>query len=248
MKRIFALIMILCLGLSLVTEALAAKLEITGQPETATTSKKGEVSFSITVKGTPSSCTWYFVNPKTGKKTSGKRLPKKFKGLKVTGANRQKITLKHVPEDMHGWLVYCQIGGGSKVQSDYALLLVYGMEVTEEMTAAVDPLAITKQPKDAKINEEGNAVFSIAYSGLPEKITWAFINPKNGEKVIGKKIINRFKDVTLKGVNGKKLTISNVPEKMVGWKVYAHIKGKGVEFNSETAVILASDPVQSGGE
>lgn len=248
MKRILALILILCLGLSLVTEALAAKLEITGQPETATTSKKGEVSFSITVKGNPSSCTWYFVNPKTGKKVSGKKLPKKFKGLKVTGANRQKITLKHVPEDLHGWLVYCQIGGGSKVQSDYALLLVYGMEVTEEMTASVEPLAITKQPKDAKINDEGNVSFSIAYSGLPEKITWAFINPKNGEKVIGKKITNRFKDVTLKGVNSKKLTLSNVPAKMAGWKVYAHIKGKGIEFDSEQAVILAPEETPAGGE
>ena len=243
MKRILALILVLCFSFLFAAEAFAAKPEFTEQPETATTNKKGEVSFSVTVKGKANSYSWFFVNPKNGKKIAGKKLSKKVKGVKVTGTNRAKITLTHVPESMHGWLVYCQIttGNGGKVQSDYALLLVDGMEVTEDMTASIEPLEITKQPADTHIDADGNISFSIKYSGLPEKITWAFINPKNGEKVIGNNIKKRFKDITLKGVNGKKLTISNVPEKMAGWKVYAHVKGKGIEINSELAVILAPE-------
>ena len=72
MKKLLGIILTLCLVLTLAADAFAAsKPEITKQPETATTSKKGAVSFSISVKGTVSSYTWYFVNPETGDKTRG---------------------------------------------------------------------------------------------------------------------------------------------------------------------------------
>ena len=73
MKKLLGIVLTLCLVLTLAADAFAAsKPEITKQPETATTSKKGAVSFSISVKGTVSSYTWYFVNPETGDKISGK--------------------------------------------------------------------------------------------------------------------------------------------------------------------------------
>ena len=141
MKKLLGIILTLCLVLTLAADAFAAsKPEITKQPETATTSKKGAVSFSVSVKGTVSSYTWYFVNPETGDKVSGKKLSSNVKGVKVTNPNSKKISLSHVPESMHGWSVYCHINGnGYKVDSDMVTLYVYGMEIPGSDFAATAP-------------------------------------------------------------------------------------------------------------
>lgn len=130
MKKIFAFILALCIVFALTANAFAAsKPTITKQPESATTSKKGSVSFTITVKGKVGSYTWYFINPATGEKLSGQKLAKAGLGVKVQNPNSKKITLSNVPESMHGWQVYCHINGnGYKVDSETVLLLVYGME------------------------------------------------------------------------------------------------------------------------
>lgn len=140
MKKLIGIILALCLVLSLTVSALAAsKPEITKQPETATTSKKGAVSFSVTVKGTVSSYTWYFVNPETGDKVSGKKLSSVVKGVKVNNPNSKKISLSRVPESMHGWSVYCHVNGnGYKIDSDTVTLYVNGLEIpgTESASGA----------------------------------------------------------------------------------------------------------------
>ena len=64
MKKILGLILTLCLVLVLAADAFAAgKPAITKQPESATTSKKGTVSFSVKTSGAIQSLTWYFVDP-----------------------------------------------------------------------------------------------------------------------------------------------------------------------------------------
>ena len=243
MKRIIALVLIFCFVFLFAAESFAAKPVIKKQPETATTSSDGTVVFSITASGDATSYSWFFVNPKTGSKISGKKLPKRVKGVKVTGPNRPKITLKRVPESMHGWLVYCVVkdSGGHKVDSEYATLLVHGMEPPESESVA--EFKITTQPKSAGISSKGTLTFTVKYSGLAEKITWAFINPKDGKKVIGKNILKTFKNMTASGINKSKLTLSNVPEGMVGWKVYAHLKGKGFEINTDTVTVLSAEEV-----
>ena len=129
MKKLIGLMLVFCLVFAVATSALAARPTITKQPETATTNKKGTVTFSIGVKGSDYTITWYFVNPETGEKTSGKKLSSVFKGIKVQNPNSKKVTLKKVPEAMHGWLVYAHISGnGYKVDSDQVQLLVYGLE------------------------------------------------------------------------------------------------------------------------
>ena len=156
MKKILGLILILCIILSLVAESFAAgKPVITKQPETSTTSKKGAVSFSISVKGTVDSYTWYFINPENGEKISGKKLSSVVKGVKVTSPNGKKITLTHVPDSMHGWSVYCHVNGnGYKVDSDTVTLLIYGMEAPSSETAAPLNTDDAKDKKTASDNEK----------------------------------------------------------------------------------------------
>ena len=134
MKKVLGLFLAVCLVFSFAAGALAAgRPTITKQPETATTTKSGSVSFSIKYSGSVNSITWHFVDPETGKDYTGKQIAKEISGLKVNGPNGRKISLSHVPESMHGWTVYAHLNGnGYKVDSDRVLLLVYGMRVPEE--------------------------------------------------------------------------------------------------------------------
>ena len=156
MKRFLGLVLALCLILGIAAEAAAAgKPVFSQQPESATTDRKGTVSFSVKVKanGSKVSYTWYFVNPATGEKVSGKNLSKTVKGVKVAKPNTPKITLKKVPAEMHGWLVYCHINGnGYKQDSDQVVLDVYGMEPVSDPSAqpeeAGEPAAGPEQPAE----------------------------------------------------------------------------------------------------
>ena len=136
MRKIIGLILVLCLVFSVAAECFAAgKPEITEQPKSAATSKKGVVSFNIKVKANGSSLTytWYFVNPQTGEKVTGKKLNTIFKKIQVANPNSRKITLKRVPEEMYGWQVYCHItGNGYKIDSYPVVLGIYGKEMPPE--------------------------------------------------------------------------------------------------------------------
>ena len=155
MKKILGLILVLCLVLAVAVNAFAAKLSITKQPETGTTNKRGTVSFSIKVSGSVNSITWHFIDPATGTDYTGKKITSAIKGLKVANPNSKKITLKNVPESMHGWVVYCHLNGnGYKLDSDKVMLLVYGKEPPAEMP---EIMASSGKDKEKESGEEGKS-------------------------------------------------------------------------------------------
>jgi hypothetical protein len=155
MKKIISLVLAFCIVFAFASEAFAAgKPTITKQPETSTTSKKGAVSFSISVKGTVDSYTWYFVNPENGEKVSGKKLSTIFKDIKVKSPNSQTISLTRVPDAMHGWSVYCHVNGnGYKIDSDTVMLLVYGMEPPAGAAASDTTPVPAEKPADNTVPE-----------------------------------------------------------------------------------------------
>ena len=182
MKKTIGLILALCLVFVLAADAFAAgKPAFTKQPETSTTNKKGTVSFSVKTTGSIQSLTWYFIDPATGNSYTGKQLAKHFKGLSVGNPNGKKITLKKVPEAMHGWTVYCHVNGnGYKLDSDRVQLLVYGMEapaqgiVEAEVTsssgnnsAASSGSSETgdEQDEDSSSGEMQDRTFTVSCSG-----------------------------------------------------------------------------------
>ena len=180
MKKLLGIVLTLCLVLTLAADAFAgSKPEFTKQPETATTSKKGAVSFSVSVKGSVSSYTWYFVNPETGDKISGKKLSSSVKGVKVTNPNSKKISLSHVPESMHGWSVYCHVNGnGYKIDSDTVTLYVYGLDKPEaEPAAAADATAV---PESAEAKPEAQPEASPAVAESVESVTPEVEEPSDG--------------------------------------------------------------------
>ena len=149
MKKILGLLLAFCLVFILAMDAYAAgKPSFTKQPVTSTTNKKGTVSFSVKISGSIKSLTWYFIDPATGNSYTGKQLAKAVKGVKVTGPNSKKITLKKVPDSMHGWTVYCHVNGnGYKVDSEHVQLLVYGLEPPAQGPVGADTKADAEKPE-----------------------------------------------------------------------------------------------------
>ncbi len=133
MKKFAAFLLVICLVLGLSVSALAASgPKIAKQPESATTDEKGTVAFRVSASGFKG-LTWRFVNPATGEETPGKKLNSLFKKIKISGVNGVTITLKNVPEEMHGWYVYCHLtGNGYELDSEKVRLLVYGLPDPDE--------------------------------------------------------------------------------------------------------------------
>ena len=134
MKKIIGLILVFCLLFTFMADAFAAgKPKITKQPVNGTV-KKGKVSFQVKVSGSVDSISWYLINPDTGEAVTAKKLKKDktIPKLVISGENRSKLTLSKVPDEMHGWSVYCHISGnGYKIDSDIVMILVDGMEAPE---------------------------------------------------------------------------------------------------------------------
>ena len=160
MKKLIAFILALCLLLSLSAAAFAAGgPKISKQPESATTDEKGTVVFKIEASGYKG-LTWRFVNPETGEEYTANTISKVFKKIKVTGPNKATVTLKKVPAEMDGWVVYCHLtGNGFQVDSDKVILSTYGASpapaAEPEPVPAAEPEPVpAAQPEPAAKAEE----------------------------------------------------------------------------------------------
>ena len=129
MKRLLTIVAVLCLLLGCV-HAARAEITVTVQPETQTVKVGGSVTFSAKAKGVgQSGITWHFLSPDGQEDVTGRKLSGRFSGLKVSNPNTLNIRLKNVPEEMHGWSVYCHLGKSSAgVDTEKALLLIEGMD------------------------------------------------------------------------------------------------------------------------
>ena len=165
MKRLLTVLVAVCLVLTSFSVALAAKATITKQPETTTVKKGGTLTFTVKAKNAGGQgITWYFQNPLVpGSNITGKQLSKSVPGLKVEKPNSLSITLKKVPETMHGWTAYCHIGpknGG--VNSDTVMILIEGLEVPE-MPAASSASSSSSVSSDSTVSSTaaGNGTLDV---------------------------------------------------------------------------------------
>ena len=148
MKKLLSFLLVFCLVLVCTSAALAAP-KISKQPESATTDEKGTVSFSIKASGAKG-ITWRFLNPETGEELTGRTLNSVFRKIRVSGPNGSTITLRNVPEEMHGWFVYCHLSGNGFTDSERVRLLVYGMPDPD----APDQPSETPEPVEIEVVSE----------------------------------------------------------------------------------------------
>ncbi len=140
MRKLFGLLLALCLLVSLAGPALAAPaMRFTEQPESQTVkannSKNNAAVFSIKLKNKPGNVgiTWYVMNPQTGEETAVSKVTTLFKGVKNSGKNALTLKLWRIPEEMHGWGVFVRVrGNGQLMDSDIVRILIKDMPEPED--------------------------------------------------------------------------------------------------------------------
>ena len=139
MKRLISFLTVICMLLGACTVSFAAdKPYIKKQPVSQTVKAGDSVTFSLEAENTSGSgITWHFQNPLTGEDYTGKKISSAVPGLKVKNPNSRAITLKNVPESMHGWTAYCHLGPKSGgINSDKVMILIEGLPVPEMPVSA----------------------------------------------------------------------------------------------------------------
>lgn len=135
MKQLTSLLLLVCMLFTCVP-AMAAGIKITAHPVEQTVAAKGSVSFKVGATGY-STITWHMVSPDGTEDITAKEIPTRFKGCAFEGSKTNKLTIKHVSSEMHGWKIYASFSNkrGDVEQTNPAPLWIKGMELPEQPTA-----------------------------------------------------------------------------------------------------------------
>lgn len=125
MKRVLtALLMIVLLMICLLPASAAGGITITRHPEDRTVVEGGSCTFTAAGKG-HTGITWRLCSTDGTEDFPFTNAADHFPGLRVSGKNSNKLTLKNIPGEMDGWLVYCVYSTKTeKVPTDAAILRV----------------------------------------------------------------------------------------------------------------------------
>ena len=97
---------------------------ISVQPTDQTVKEGEKCNFTVKQSGA-TGITWRFYHPQTGETVLASQANRRFKGLKVSGQNSEKLRLSSIPGEMDGWQVYCTLANSKgKVETEYATLTV----------------------------------------------------------------------------------------------------------------------------
>lgn len=125
---------------------------VTKDPTNETVEEGGEAVFVAKAKYAQSYL-WQLVSP-DGITYDCADAPESFKGLKVSGADTERIVLKNIPLELDGYRIFCRFTAGDVVSSKMAKLTVTEKPVTEppteqpteEPTEATEPTTETTEP------------------------------------------------------------------------------------------------------
>ncbi|MDO5435569.1 MAG: hypothetical protein Q4G19_04290 [Clostridia bacterium] len=236
MKKITALLMVLVLIIGCAGTALAAKPSISQQPEDVTVEAGKSCVLTVKAKNYKS-LTWVFINPKTGKEITGRKIAKSIKGLKVTGPNKSSLTLGNVPESMNGWSYYCKlVGDGYTVKSDTATIFIKGMEAPTPTPEPVTP-TITEWSPSPVVPVGGSCTLTVKAENAKE-YKWIFVSPKTKKEINAKTVAKTLKGLEVTGATRSKLTLTNIPKEMNGWYVYCKVTNGSFSEKTDPVVVM----------
>lgn len=139
---------------------------VTKNPTDETVEEGGEAVFIAKAKYAQSYL-WQLVSP-DGKVYNCKDAPKTFSGLKVSGADTERIVLKNIPLELDGYRILCKFTAGEEVSSKSAKLNVTPKpteptteppteettEATTEATTEPPVETTTEAPTEAPVTTE----------------------------------------------------------------------------------------------
>lgn len=125
--------LLLALALLLPSFSMAAgRLYITTQPKDCHVKPGGTASFTAKAEN-DTGVTWRLVSPDGTEEFLVRDVGEHFRGVTVSGRNRDTVKLLKVTKDMHGWQVYCTFGNADgRVATEMATIYIIGVETTDD--------------------------------------------------------------------------------------------------------------------
>lgn len=160
-RRGAALLIAAALLICLLPGALAAPKGspiISVQPTDQTVQEGDKCNFTVKQDGA-TGITWRFYHPETGETVLASQANRRFKGLKVSGQNSEKLRLSNIPGEMDGWQAFCTLANNKgKVETDYATLIVTDKQGNpiNGSPAALESPTPTQAPVDTPPQSVGN--------------------------------------------------------------------------------------------
>lgn len=127
--------------------APAIRPVIVSGPADKTVKEGGKASFEVEQTGA-SGITWRLYNPDTEETVLASKAAQRFKGLKVSGPNREILTLAKIPAELNGWEVYCTLSNKTgKSVTRYARITI-----TDKDGAPLGKVNQTAETADVKFS------------------------------------------------------------------------------------------------
>ncbi len=123
-----------------------AKIKITKAPGGEKVKEGDSCNFTAHAKNYKS-LEWFF--EKSGTKVSASDAAKKFKGLKISGTDDEKLKLSNIPLEMDGWKVYCVFKTPVESRTTESCKLHVSKKATEKPTAAPTATPTAKATEQA---------------------------------------------------------------------------------------------------
>ncbi len=142
-----------------VTVTVYAKIKITKAPGGEKVHEGDSCNFTAHAKNYKS-LEWFF--EKSGTKVSASEAAKKFKGLKISGTDEEKLKLSNIPLELDGWKIYCVFKTPVESRTTESCKLHVSKKATEKPTAAP-----TATPT-AKATEQATAAAATAGTSTEE--------------------------------------------------------------------------------
>ena len=173
MRKLSVLLLVFCLVIVVFSVAGAdGAPKFKKQPVTQTTDKKGTAVFTFRAVDFDSALSsWHFINPETGEDLTGPQLREYFSGVKgfslVASNGKQHLTMKKVPDALHGWTVYVVLANknGYTVVSDKVQL--FCSSVMQSLDTTADAGTNTALPESITIRAENLTLMPLDKDGNP---------------------------------------------------------------------------------
>ena len=137
-KRIFTILILITMVAAIPAMAAGAPV-ITTQPKPCSVVKGGSCEFNAAAKN-DTGITWRLQSPDGSQDFPFTNAPEYFSGLKISGKNSDRLTLRDIPGEMDGWIVYCRYSNkAGRADTDKVVLIVTdrrGNRINESIASA----------------------------------------------------------------------------------------------------------------
>lgn len=157
-------------------------------------------------------------------------------GIKVSGANSEKLVLSNIPEELNGARVRCRfIGAEESVYSDYAKITVIPVEKATPK--------VTKDPTDETINEGEEVVF-VAKADYAQKYSWKLVAP-DGKETACTEAAKTFDGLKVTGADTERITLSGVPAALDGYRIYCEFTAGSTVAGGKAKINVIPEPTEA---